>query len=444
MREKDREREREQERVSVRGNGFEREREHQWKRRDEDEWTVVRRKHAATRSNKPIANKTIFVDFLPPDIQPHHILNIFSMYGDIANLVLPTKLRPRCNHKYAFVKYFSTQAFLNAIRKENGRKMGSFQLRVNPAKYDKHEVVTRKPITKPNPPYRNPNNIPVAYYPSYRNHRSYKDATQQPTKIPVDNHPRNPSQVNPPTSIIPNQILEPNPSNLVQEMSKKRIMSSRVLGETTENTRRQLNIGELDGDQYLWIKGNSNPDLVEVLGRSVVGVANSPSMVILDHMLAEGVRSVKIQPLGGLLHLLTFESVEDKQAMIESQWLQRWFLELRDVNNSSAAIWREVWLTIYGVPITAWSYDSFLDIGSIYGKVLSVDYSRMDYARVLVITDCFFMINNPILFTVEDKNFKVYITEESSIPVTNQPLKSNVLTKNPAPENVEGNLGSSS
>lgn len=109
--------------------------------------------------------------------------------------------------------------------------------------------------------------------------------------------------------------------------------------------------------------------------------------------------------------------MEDKKAILESQWLQRWFLELRDVNNSSAAIWREAWLTIYGVPITAWSYDNFFDIGSIYRKVLSIDYSRMDYARVLVITDCFFMINNPIMFTVDTKNFKVYITEETINPV---------------------------
>lgn len=132
--------------------------------------------------------------------------------------------------------------------------------------------------------------------------------------------------------------------------------------------------------------------------------------------------------------------MEDKKAILESQWLQRWFLELRDVNNSSAAIWREAWLTIYGVPITAWSYDNFFDIGSIYRKVLSIDYSRMDYARVLVITDCFFMINNPIMFTVDTKNFKVYITEETINPVEKLTRKPSEPQKHPiheSPQNDE-------
>lgn len=37
----------------------------------------------------------------------------------------------------------------------------------------------------------------------------------------------------------------------------------------------------------------------------------------------------------------------------------------------------------------------------------------MDYARVLVITDCFFQINHPVLFSVEGKNFKIYVSEEN-------------------------------
>lgn len=55
---------------------------------------------------------------------------------------------------------------------------------------------------------------------------------------------------------------------------------------------------------------------------------------------------------------------------------------------------------------------TFSKIGSIYRKVLSVDYTRMDYARVLVITDYFLKINNPILFSIGEKTFKIFATEE--------------------------------
>ena len=202
-------------------------------------------------------------------------------------------------------------------------------------------------------------------------------------------------------------------------MSKQRIMSSKVLGEATDRVREKMEIGEIEGDQYLWIKGKKNPEIEELLKRSVIVVANSPSSssVILDHILAEGVYNVKIRPLGGLLHLLSFDNIEDKRAMVDCQWLQRWFMEIREVSDSNAAIWRETWISIYGVPLSAWAYDNFFEIGSIYGKVQSVDYSRMDYARVLIITDCLFHINNPILFSVEGKNFKIFVTENNGIPM---------------------------
>lgn len=321
--------------------------------------------------------------------------------------------------------------------------MGHYKLRVNPAKYDKPDPHPKNHKSHLKSGTKNPNTIPLKPQPSFRDHRTYKDATNSIPKNQNQQYQnpspsQNPPQPSYPNPIAPNQNLEPNPLNLVQEMSMKRIMSSRVLGEDTERIREQLNIGELDEEQYIWIKGKSNPELTEMLGRSAIGVANSPSssMLILNHMLSEGVNSISIKPLGGLLHLLTFESMEDKKDFLESQWLQRWFLELRDVNNSSAAIWREAWLTIYGVPITAWSYDNFLDIGSIYGKVLSIDYSRMDYARVSVITDCFFMINNPILFTVDNKNFKVHISEETIPPMGNLSRNPSDKQKDPTPENL--------
>lgn len=133
-------------------------------------------------------------------------------------------------------------------------------------------------------------------------------------------------------------------------------MSSRVLREDTEQVREEITIAEFDGDQILKIKGKRNEENRELLERSVIGVATlfSSSEVILDHIISEGFLCLNIKPLGGMLHLTTFVSLEEKRAIIDSKWLLQWFQALlREVNKSTATLWRETWLTIYGVPLIA-------------------------------------------------------------------------------------------
>lgn len=121
------------------------------------------------------------------------------------------------------------------------------------------------------------------------------------------------------------------------------------------------------------LKGSPCTANEELFQRSSIAFANSAlsSNAILDHILAEGVTCMSIKPLRGLLHLIIFESLEDKKGMLKSEWLKRWFMEIREVNPGCASIWREIILRIYGVPLGAWSYDNFFKIGNVFGKVLS-------------------------------------------------------------------------
>lgn len=45
--------------------------------------------------------------------------------------------------------------------------------------------------------------------------------------------------------------------------------------------------------------------------------------MLIDLIVAEGVDCLKIKPMGGILHLITFDSMEDKKAMVESKWLDQ-------------------------------------------------------------------------------------------------------------------------
>lgn len=224
---------------------------------------------------------------------------------------------------------------------------------------------------------------------------------------------------------MPYQEFKPKLDFIGQEMSRHRLMSSRVLGEDTVRVRENLTIGDMDGDIVGILKGSICLDNKEMLNRSATGVASSSlsSNSILDHILAEGVTCLTIKPMGGMLHLIVFDTIEDKESMIESKWLQQWFMELRNVNNSCASLWREAWINIFGVPIAAWSYDNYFKIGCIFGRVLSVEYTNFDCARILVLTDCLFKINNKMFFDIEDKRHRVFCSEDAKLCIHPNPAQ---------------------
>lgn len=124
-------------------------------------------------------------------------------------------------------------------------------------------------------------------------------------------------------------------------------------------------MGELDDEPMILIKGSRSKDYEELFSRSVIATTSSSLSFnqILDHILAEGVTCLTIKPIGGMLHLITFASFEDKKEIWKSKRLDRWFIDIRNVNNVCATHWKETWVKIYGVPLTGWGYKNFYDIG---------------------------------------------------------------------------------
>lgn len=106
-------------------------------------------------------------------------------------------------------------------------------------------------------------------------------------------------------------------------------------------------------------------------------------------------------------------------AILESNWLDNWFSELQEVNDVCATKWKEAWIRIYGVPLKSWAYENFFNIGCVFGRVVSVDYSSFEYARVNILTDCLFNINCKLIINVEGKKSKIFIVEEP--PKSGQP-----------------------
>ena len=95
-------------------------------------------------------------------------------------------------------------------------------------------------------------------------------------------------------------------------------MVSRVLGEDTERIRNTLKPIDMNGDFAAAIRGKRCEEINEMLERSAIAIANSPqtSEVIMEHILSEGVNCLNIKTMGGMQHLITFDTFEDKIAMI--------------------------------------------------------------------------------------------------------------------------------
>ena len=136
-------------------------------------------KEAACSQTSPIACKTIFVDFLLSDINPHIIINVFSRHGDIVDLVIPPRLRANCQHLYAFIKFFSIQALLMQL-----------ELKMKECWKTLNWELTWRNTTNLNKKIPTPTVFPQRT-PAIRDHRSYRETTKPSSKQtanPLPNH----------------------------------------------------------------------------------------------------------------------------------------------------------------------------------------------------------------------------------------------------------------
>lgn len=381
-------------------------------RSGETQWTTIKRKKHRNQHHQ--ASKTCFINHLPSSITIPEISQIFRTHGAIANIYIPTSQK-NPNHIFAFVQYQYPQSLLTAIRDENGKIVKGSKIIVFPAKYD-------KPITYPaqnlqfrtkktQHPDKTTTTKPNINKPRFRDYRSYREVTKAsfPHSNPETNNPKKTQDLKKTPEVC---LIKPNPS-------RHRIMSSRCLGEHTEQVRESLKEIDAEDDFAAAIDGERCEENEETLLRSAIGVTDSihASETIMDHILAEGVNCLSIKTMGGMQHLITFNSLEDKKAMIESKWLERWFIAIRDVNKHSAALWRETWLNVYGTPLIAWGYKNFHKIGSIFGRVKTVLYNNFDCAHILVTTDCLFDINCKIQMQVDEVKYSIFISEKQQVNI---------------------------
>lgn len=154
-----------------------------------------------------------------------------------------------------------------------------------------------------------------------------------------------------------------------------------------------------------------------MLRRSAIAIPESlsSSEAIMAHILSKGVNCLSIKSMGGMQHLIIFDTLEDKKSMLESKCLERWFIAIRNVNSNNASLWREAWINIYDHPLIAWGYDNFYNVGCVFGRVISVNYENYDRAKIMVYTDFMFDINSKITVEIDGKIYCFFLRKASGV-----------------------------
>ncbi|GJW92884.1 RNA-directed DNA polymerase, eukaryota [Tanacetum coccineum] len=120
------------------------------------------------------------------------------------------------------------------------------------------------------------------------------------------------------------------------------------------------------------------------LDNFVMGEVKQFSSINNLHILLskEGFTNVKIAYLGGMWVMLELPSSNSKTKILKHVGVASWFNSLSNAQSDFVSRERIVWVDIEGVPLHAWTRNTFIKIGAKWGDVLEMEECRDDsFAR---------------------------------------------------------------
>lgn len=312
---------------------------------------------------------TVYVDNLPNSVGIPWFRKFFSNFGFVVDSHLTVRKSRRTGNRFGFIRFENRSAVDIAIAKANGLWIGKRRLMVERAAYDRGFVTPKTASNfwesgKGNQKVANPSVLGVSKY-------GYQNKTY----------------VNVPIQQGRNQSLE-------------------VPGKCMEN-----------GDNLYSI--NVQPIATEWLTRSVVvRLFNLSATELVRKAFTDfNFNDVLVRHLGGLDMIITFQSKEDRVLALNNSDVTSWFKSIRPWNGEVAGKSRLVWLKCRGMPLTAWSIQTFRRIGEIWGDFIILDEETMkeesfDVGRLLIATDRAQRIDECINISVRGKNHRVNVWEE--------------------------------
>ncbi|GJU25646.1 hypothetical protein Tco_1164267 [Tanacetum coccineum] len=119
---------------------------------------------------------------------------------------------------------------------------------------------------------------------------------------------------------------------------------------------------------------------MSLMGRAkdVYAIPNLPCIIS-----KEGFQNVKLSYLGGMWVLFEFDSLTTKEKFLNHSSIGSWFTELIQAANSFENDERIVWISIEGLPIKAWTPNTFRKLQSLWednikAKFIGFAYKELD------------------------------------------------------------------
>ncbi|KAH7846756.1 hypothetical protein Vadar_017789 [Vaccinium darrowii] len=235
------------------------------------DWTLVSKRRFSNdrrTSNHPSQSSisvsfSVYVDNLPYEMDEVWLRQIFRSYGDVVDVFIPNKRSSRFNTKFSFVGFRSRAEALDAVQDLHGILIKDFRVQVNLARFSQTSNSTNfrhKPHV-----FTACHGKPVAA--DYQN-KTFK------SRLLVDD--KSPS------------------------------FADIVAGKRPSVTTASIKVQD-EGEQWL----------------SMSAIAKLPSQrsieLLREAFIAEGVWNVQLRPMGGIFILLTFESIDDMNSMLEGE-----------------------------------------------------------------------------------------------------------------------------
>ncbi|KAK7290434.1 hypothetical protein RIF29_04862 [Crotalaria pallida] len=290
------------------------------------------------------------------------INSTFSRWGKVMDVFIPSKKNKEGN-SFGFVRYKDIRDISYLEEKLAQIRWGMKKITLNVSKFGRHDG---------------------------RNNKKINNRIEEPRRT------QGGDKKEPKLSYA--EVVKQNAGGYQKKRTKKRIGAPRI-------------------DMY----HNINKEIMTKHERCYMGMIHKHvnPMLLNDQLVAAGIRSIKIAPMGGDWVFIEPEEDEDMQILIkeEENTLNQWFSFFKKWSPSEIAGKRYAWLRVQGTPIHAWERDFFSSVANFFGSLERLDSNtelrrRYDFARILISTSNTDYINRTLRVKINEDVFYIKVVEE--------------------------------
>ncbi|KAK8539046.1 hypothetical protein V6N13_135812 [Hibiscus sabdariffa] len=140
-------------------------------------------------------------------------------------------------------------------------------------------------------------------------------------------------------------------------------------------------------------------------------------VIVRENKESDDIMRCHVMRIAGDRVLLIFYDVYERSRMLATDSLSKWFSRVVEWNEEDCSMGcRRTWISVFGIPIHAWSWETFERVISHWGNLILVaeetlEPSSFEKARVLIETKVLDRIEERLELMVESRTFLVRLSK---------------------------------